>query len=149
MKLDPITEFIIFKQDLKENLSEFSLPEMGSIDMSSPAATVAMVGLYAASLIYIIIKLEKEAAKTPRCKYITTQPEYDICRYEEYIKIYRKEIALAKSRISSCVKDKKPEKCKKALNKIIKRAEKEIVSRETKLKKWYEKKKAKDIKSKR
>ena len=149
--LDPITEYIIFKDDVRESLSEFSLPgiDLSTINMSSPATTAISLGVVAAGMIFMIVALEKEMKKTPRCKNIKTQPEFDICRLEEYIKIYQKEITAAKSKMAACAKDKKPEKCRKILTKIIERAQKQINSRKKSLVKLYAKKKEKDIKRKK
>jgi uncharacterized protein (DUF305 family) len=149
MKLDPITEYIIFKDTNKEGLNEFA--DIGApvaAFLGGPAGLAAYVGVMAAAWIWAIWKVEQELKKTPRCTPIETQPEFDICRYEEYIKLFKKEIAMAKSKLPSCSKDKKPEKCKKALNKIITRAQKEISSREKSLVKWRQKKKEKDAKQK-
>lgn len=146
--LDPVTEYIIFKQDVKEGLSEFALSSVGitAAMLANPAAMAAAYGATAVLIIYTIIKLEKEMKKTPRCRNIKTQPEFDICRFEDYIKIYQKEINVSKGKISSCAKEKNPDKCKKVLTKIIQRAEKEIASRKALLVKLYVKKKEKDAK---
>jgi hypothetical protein len=149
MKLDPITEYIVFKDHSKEELLEFAgIGAPVAAFLGGPAGLAVYVTASAAAFIYVIWKLEQEVKKTPRCKYITTQPEWVICRYEEYIKLYKKEITMAKSNLPTCAKDKNPEKCRKVLNKVITRAQKEIESREKALVKWRQEKKEKDAKRK-